>query len=51
MRQILSDDLLGTPSANGRSVDRIGSMPDLKKIIEYIHLNHHGLKISNGWIS
>ncbi len=23
MRQILSDDLLGTPSANGRSIDRI----------------------------
>ena len=46
MRQILSDDLLGTPSGNGRSVDRIGSMPDLKKIIEYIHINHHGLKIS-----
>jgi hypothetical protein len=46
MRQILSDDLLGTPSANGRSADRIGSMPDLKKIIEYIHKNHHELKIS-----
>lgn len=46
MRQILGDDLLGTPSENGRSVDRIGSMPDLKKIIEYIHKNHHELKIS-----
>jgi hypothetical protein len=46
MRQILSDDLLGTPSEKGRSFDRIGSMPDLKKIIGYIHLNHHGLKIS-----
>ena len=46
MRQILSDDLLGTPSENGRSVDRIGAMPDLKKIIEYIHINHHELKIS-----
>ena len=36
MRQILGDDLLGTPSANGRSIDRIGVMPDLKKIIDHI---------------
>src|SRR5579863_1199761 len=46
LRQIFSDDLLGTTSANGRVADRIGSMPDLKKIIEYIHFNHHRLKIS-----
>jgi len=38
MRQILSSDILGTPSANGRSIDRIGIMPDLKKIIEHINL-------------
>jgi Subtilase family len=38
MRQILSSDLLGTPSASGRSIDRIGVMPDLKKIIGHINL-------------
>jgi Subtilase family len=38
MRRILSDDLLGTPSANGRSSDRLGVMPDLKKIIDHINL-------------
>jgi hypothetical protein len=38
MRQILCNDLLGTPSANGRSVDRLGVMPDLKKIIDYINM-------------
>jgi hypothetical protein len=47
MRQILSDDLMGTPSAYGRSVERIGSMPDLKKILGYIHSNHHSLKKFN----
>ena len=48
MRQILSNDSLGTPSANGRYVDRLGVMPDLKKIIEYIHLVSPTLKpISN----
>ncbi len=36
MRTILSSDLLGTASANGRINDKIGTMPDLKKIIEYI---------------
>ena len=36
MRQILSSDLLGTTSINGRIVDKIGVMPDLRKIINYI---------------
>ena len=36
MRQILSSDLLGTTSVNGRIVDKIGVMPDLRKIINYI---------------
>jgi hypothetical protein len=44
MRRILSDDLLGTPSANGRSIDRLGIMPDLKKIIDYINLDCLTLK-------
>jgi hypothetical protein len=35
MRQILSDDALGTRSAHGREVDKIGVMPDLKKIIDH----------------
>lgn len=34
MRNILSNDLYGTPSANKRSIDKIGVMPDLKKIID-----------------
>jgi hypothetical protein len=34
MRKILSSDLYGTPSANGRSIDKIGVMPDMKKIID-----------------
>ncbi|MBC7826871.1 MAG: S8 family serine peptidase [Chitinophagaceae bacterium] len=34
MRAILSNDLYGTPSANGRLVNKIGVMPDLKKIID-----------------
>jgi hypothetical protein len=34
MREILSSELYGTPSANGRSIDKIGVMPDLKKIID-----------------
>ncbi|HTB24301.1 MAG TPA: S8 family serine peptidase [Puia sp.] len=38
MRGILGNDLLGTSSANGRSIDQLGVMPDLKKIIDYIHL-------------
>lgn len=36
LRQILSNDILTTPSANGRLVDKIGGMPDLKKIIGYL---------------
>jgi len=38
MRGILGNDLLGTSSASGRSIDQLGAMPDLKKIIDYIHL-------------
>ena len=34
MRKILSSDLNGTPSKNGRATDKIGAMPDLKKIID-----------------
>jgi hypothetical protein len=34
MRRILSSELNGTPSANGHSIDKIGVMPDLKKIID-----------------
>jgi len=34
MRDILSDESYGTQSANGHSVDKIGMMPDLKKIID-----------------
>jgi hypothetical protein len=46
MREILSNDLLGTPSANGHSIDRIGVMPDLKKIIKYIYLANSTLNTS-----
>lgn len=48
MCQILSNDLLGTPSANGRSIDKLGVMPDLKKIIEYIDLNSSKLNARYG---
>ncbi len=34
MRKILSDHTYGTPSANGSMKDKIGVMPDLKKIIQ-----------------
>jgi len=34
MRTILSNELFGTPSGNGHAVDKIGVMPDLKKIID-----------------
>ena len=34
MRKILSSESYGTPSANGRSIDKIGVMPDMKKIID-----------------
>jgi microbial collagenase len=33
MRNILSNKLYNTASANGREIDKIGGMPDLKKII------------------
>jgi len=35
MRHILSSDQYGTASANGRTRDKIGVMPDLKKIIDH----------------
>ena len=34
MRKLLRNELYGTASANGRKKDKIGSMPDLKKIID-----------------
>jgi hypothetical protein len=40
MRRILSSDRYGTVSANGRAKDKIGVMPDLKKIID------HGLPVA-----
>jgi hypothetical protein len=36
MRQLLNSDELGTCSANGRAIDKIGVMPDLKKIIRHL---------------
>jgi hypothetical protein len=47
MHQIISHDLLGTSSVHGRTVDRIGVMPDLKKIVDYIHKNYLQLKQSS----
>ena len=35
MRNILSSDQYGTASVNGRTRDKIGVMPDLKKIIDH----------------
>jgi len=35
MRNILSSDQYGTASVNGRARDKIGVMPDLKKIIDH----------------
>jgi hypothetical protein len=34
MRDIFKNDFYGTASANGRLIDKIGVMPDLKKIIQ-----------------
>jgi len=34
MRKLLSSEIYGTNSANGHRVDKIGVMPDLKKIID-----------------
>jgi serine protease len=42
MRQILSDDAYGSPSMDGRYTDKIGVMPDLKKIID------HALRVPTG---
>jgi hypothetical protein len=36
IRNVLSNNALGTTSANGRSNDKIGVMPDLKKVIDKI---------------
>ena len=33
MRELLSNATYGTPSMDGHSIDKIGVMPDLKKII------------------
>lgn len=38
MRDVLSSQAYGTPSANGAAKDKIGVMPDLKKIID-LYLN------------
>jgi len=35
IRKLLSNDKFGTASANGGAKDKIGVMPDLKKIIDY----------------
>jgi hypothetical protein len=34
MRSVVGSDIYGTPSAQGKKQDKIGVMPDLKKIIE-----------------
>ena len=34
LRNILSNELYGTSSANGKTIDKIGAMPDLKKIVD-----------------
>ncbi len=44
MRKILSNELLGTLSSNGCLIDKLGVMPDLKKIIDYIDLDNPALK-------
>jgi len=36
MRELLNSDEFGTGSANGREKDKIGVMPDLKKIIRHL---------------
>jgi hypothetical protein len=41
MRTIFGNDLYGTASANCHKIDKIGVMPDLKKIIE-CYLNKGG---------
>ncbi len=43
MREIISNDQFGTPSANGKDADRIGVMPDLKKIIDACIIGFNGL--------
>jgi Subtilase family len=44
MRQILSDDAYGSPSMDGRHTDKIGVMPDLKKIIDHaLHFESPGI--------
>lgn len=42
MRDILSSEFYGTPSANGGVKDKIGVMPDLKKIIDKSLQNRNG---------
>ena len=40
MREILTSELYGTQSENGRSIDKIGVMPDLKKIVDKIFIDN-----------
>jgi hypothetical protein len=42
MRKILSSESHGTPSANGQLIDKIGIMPDLRKIIDDFFLSRLG---------
>ncbi len=45
MRQILSDDAYGSSSMDGRHTDKIGVMPDLKKIIDLaLRVTRPGIK-------
>jgi hypothetical protein len=39
MRRILSDPKFGTESENGHRIDKIGVMPDMKKIIDGLQKN------------
>jgi hypothetical protein len=47
MRSMLSDDLYGTSSVNGRFKDKIGVMPDLKKIIDRVFVSQKNAKYAN----
>ena len=46
MREILGSELYGTSSLHGRAVDKIGVMPDLKKVIDK-GLNFHSFASQN----
>lgn len=47
MREVLSDPLNGTTSAKGHLIDKIGVMPDLKKIIHRTLKIHPGTRAPN----